>query len=712
MRTQGSYCFKTTQSLQSIALTIICLVIMNFSVVRSSSGQAAEIATRSISSASESTISLAPAPKPSAAMVARYETDSKFENAPANYHIFPAGRAGEFNGVEVLTFNFAGNTTITGIKSTRKDFVIEPGGTCLKGTSYTRGDSCSLLVRFDPQGPGRRLGFLSIAHSASATAASYGLAGNGYAPVISFTPSLISTVPGTISSGVGTISAATSMAVDGGDILYIADTGNILVKEIDSTGTLTTTPLTPIATPASLAVDSFGIIYTANLHGSSTYYFSIYYPWGSQTAYGYTYTGSTCTVSAPCPFATAGMNYLANMSIDAYDDLFFEETTTGAAEMPVASIAGGSGSLNLWHLSDQFSYSSGSPASFAADASGNIYTYYNFSTSTCYLLEEPLYNAEYSPTANRVAGGVKCGFSGDGGLGRGAEISTSVGQIAFDIAGNLYFSDAGNQRVRRIDAATGIIRTIAGNGTAGNGGDNGPATKATLRSPAGLAVDSQGQVYVLSNTAATGTQQSIRKVGTTGDLVFPSTTQGVASATLLVNVANTGNSALSFVRDTLTGANHGDFSIDNNVTSCNFAAGNSLDGGQSCQIGVIFKPTAVGTRTATLNLLDNTVNGANKVNLSGAAVAATKVGFSAPASGQIAPTGFEVSVKVTSSYSTPTGNVNFEVDGKSAASATLVSGTASAVISPLTTGTHHLVAAYSGDKYHAASQASKTLTVQ
>src|SRR6185437_2427765 len=187
----------------------------------------------------------------------------------------------------------------------------------------------------------------------------------------------------------------------------------------------------------------------------STYYFSIFYPWGSQTAYGYAYTSSTCTPSAPCDFSAVGMNYPANMSIDNYDNLFFEEGTGGAAEMPVSSISGGSGTLSLWHLSDQFSYSSGSPGSFAVDANGNLYTKYSFSSTTCYLLEESLYNAEYSPTANRVAGGVGCGFAGDGGQARSALISSTIGQIAFDVAGNLYFADAGNQRVRRIDASTG-----------------------------------------------------------------------------------------------------------------------------------------------------------------------------------------------------------------------------------------------------------------
>ena len=98
------------------------------------------------------------------------------------------------------------------------------------------------------------------------------------------------------------------------------------------------------ATPASLAADSSGFLYSANITGS-TYYFSFYAPWGTQSAYGYTHVAGTCTPSAPCSIASVGMSKPANMSIDPYDNLFFEEGTKGAAEMPVAGLAAGSGGL-------------------------------------------------------------------------------------------------------------------------------------------------------------------------------------------------------------------------------------------------------------------------------------------------------------------------------------------------------------------------------
>lgn len=689
---------------QLYAGTLFCSVLLAFTPTSTS---AFAQQTRSSLEPQQSLISVAPAARPEAESLARRAGDATFQNAPANYHVFAAATVGEDAGVERIALNFAGETRLTRLESKSKDFVIEPGGTCREGNSYSKGDSCTLLVRFDPQGPGHRLGHLEISSSAEAAPMYVGLVGNGYAPVVSFTPAQITTVPSTASGGTGAINGATNMAVDGGDILYIADTGNNKVREIDSSGILTSTPFSPISTPASLAADNYGILYTANTHGS-TYYFSVFYPWGSQTAYGYPYTYSTCTVSAPCALSAVGMSYPANMSIDAYDDLFFEEGSGGAAEMPVSSIAGGSGVLNLWHLSDQFAYSSGSPASFAADPNGNIYTKYNFGSYTCELLEESLYNAEYSPTANRVAGGVGCGFSGDGGQARGAEISSTIGQMAFDAAGNLYFADEGNQRVRRIDYNTGIIRTIAGNGTAGYSGDSGPATAATLSSPTGVAVDSQGQVYILSNVPTAGPTQALRKVGQTGYLNFGSQANSSVSAANTVLVSNTGNSTMTLTDMQINGPNASEFTVDPNTTTCNLTANADLDSGQSCQIGILFSPKVVAARTANLVLVDNTINGTDTVILSGAGVLSTAVlKIASPILGHTYASGssitFTATVTGVTGVPAPTGTVKFGVDGVVQGSpVTLSSGSATITVNGLLAGSHSLTVTYSGDTNYAA----------
>ncbi|MEZ5362984.1 MAG: hypothetical protein R2748_11755 [Bryobacterales bacterium] len=81
-----------------------------------------------------------------------------------------------------------------------------------------------------------------------------------------------------------------------------------------------------------------------------------------------------------------------------------------------------------------------------------------------------------------VAGNGSRGFSGDGGPATSAELDAPRG-LALDATGNLFIADQSNHRIRRVDAATGIITTIAGNGSAEFSGDGGPATSAGLNRP-------------------------------------------------------------------------------------------------------------------------------------------------------------------------------------------------------------------------------------
>ena len=87
------------------------------------------------------------------------------------------------------------------------------------------------------------------------------------------------------------------------------------------------------------------------------------------------------------------------------------------------------------------------------------------------------------------------GFGGDGGPAARAQLNGPF-DVGFDPDGNLYFSDTFNHRIRRVDARTGNIATCAGSGEAGYSGDGGPATQARFNEPYGIAVDKAGNVYV------------------------------------------------------------------------------------------------------------------------------------------------------------------------------------------------------------------------
>jgi sugar lactone lactonase YvrE len=109
-------------------------------------------------------------------------------------------------------------------------------------------------------------------------------------------------------------------------------------------------------------------------------------------------------------------------------------------------------------------------------------------------------------------GGVGTGgFSGDGGPAVSAEFRETFG-LAFSPAGNLYISDAVNQRIRMIDSA-GIVTTVAGTGVFGYNGNGGQATNANLASPYGLTFDPAGNLYI-----ADGYNNRIRKLDTSGIL--------------------------------------------------------------------------------------------------------------------------------------------------------------------------------------------------
>lgn len=108
-----------------------------------------------------------------------------------------------------------------------------------------------------------------------------------------------------------------------------------------------------------------------------------------------------------------------------------------------------------------------------------------------------------------VMGTGKAGFSGDGGPATQAELNVPRG-IAVDEAGNLYIADTGNNRIRKVDAA-GKITTIAGNGTSGDRGDGGSAVAAELNTPRSVAVDRAGNLYIADSSS-----HRIRKVDVGG----------------------------------------------------------------------------------------------------------------------------------------------------------------------------------------------------
>src|ERR1019366_7479005 len=94
-----------------------------------------------------------------------------------------------------------------------------------------------------------------------------------------------------------------------------------------------------------------------------------------------------------------------------------------------------------------------------------------------------------------VAGNGTVTSAGDGGAATSTSLMDPFGG-AVDTSGNIYIADAGSHLIRKVTAGTGIISTVGGNGMAGYSGDGGAATSASLNAPTGVALDAAGDIYI------------------------------------------------------------------------------------------------------------------------------------------------------------------------------------------------------------------------
>jgi sugar lactone lactonase YvrE len=146
-------------------------------------------------------------------------------------------------------------------------------------------------------------------------------------------------------------------------------------------------------------------------------------------------------------------------------------TVAGGAPIPNAPSAG--------------SASIGNPGAMASDLAGNIY----------FVSDDCVFRVDTTGGLTRMAGTSQIGFSGDGGSALQAQLNNPLG-LAVDSNNNIYIADTGNSRIRKVVIGTGVITTIAGLPTAGYSGNNGQASGAALNAPQGLAVDTAGNLYI------------------------------------------------------------------------------------------------------------------------------------------------------------------------------------------------------------------------
>ena len=285
-----------------------------------------------------------------------------------------------------------------------------------------------------------------------------------------------------------------ALASDG--TMYIADSGNGLVRRVQPDGSIDTIAGgvggTMLAWPAAVALSpDEHTLYIADQYGDTVFALDLTGPMdqvlsvlAGSGSFGFAGDGGHATqaqLASPAGLAVAtnGDVYIA----DQFNDrIRVVDHNTG----DISTYAGtGTPGYNGDGM-DRLATNLNGPTGLAFDGNGNLFIADRFNNRVRVVvagLGEIL----------TAAGTGNFGFSGDGGPAKLAELNFPQG-VALDAFGRLYISDTENSRVRMVNDQ-GTIRTIAGNGNFGHSGDGGEAKDALLNYPAGIAVDETGSIY-------------------------------------------------------------------------------------------------------------------------------------------------------------------------------------------------------------------------
>jgi trimeric autotransporter adhesin len=358
----------------------------------------------------------------------------------------------------------------------------------------------------------------------------------------------ISTVAGNGTQGFGggdngpatsaQLSIPRGVAVDSAGSLYIADSQDNRIRKV-SGGVITTVAgnggwgftgdnypatSTELNSPSGVAVDSAGNLYIADtsnfrIRKVSNGMITTVAGNGTQGSSGDNGPATSAQLYDPCGVAVdaAGNLYIADGSNNRIRKVSNGMITTVAGN-GTQGFSGDNGPPTSAQLAG--------PVGVAVDAAGNLYIA-DTNNNTIRKVSNGVITT--------VAGSGGSGFRGDNGPATSAQLYGPCG-VAVDSAGNLYVADSNNNRIRKV--SNGVITTVAGNGTQGFSGDNGPATSAELAGPVSVAVDPGSDVYI-----ADAFNNRIRVLTPAGPCTYsvsPTTLQAVAAGgSLTVSIQTT-----------------------------------------------------------------------------------------------------------------------------------------------------------------------------
>ncbi|MGP8214166.1 MAG: T9SS type A sorting domain-containing protein [Bacteroidia bacterium] len=294
---------------------------------------------------------------------------------------------------------------------------------------------------------------------------------------------------------------AAGVALDASGNLYIADQGNNRIRKVNKSGVITTVAgngtggysgdggqatAAELFTPFQVAVDAKGNLYIADNQNSRVRMVSstgIITTIAGTGDFGYSGDGGPATAAEVNGPEGIGVDASGNVYVvdNANERIRIINTSgiiTTIAGNGTGSYSGDGGQATAAEIYE--------PTGVSIDANGNLYI--------ADSQNNRIRKVNTSGVISTVAGNGVSGFGGDGGQATAAELSVAFG-IAVDANGNFYIGDAQNARIRMVNSS-GVISTIAGDGTLGYSGDGGPATAAELLTPEQVAIDALGDIYV------------------------------------------------------------------------------------------------------------------------------------------------------------------------------------------------------------------------
>ncbi|MSX20889.1 MAG: hypothetical protein F2795_01105 [Actinobacteria bacterium] len=296
-----------------------------------------------------------------------------------------------------------------------------------------------------------------------------------------------------------------ALALDADGNLYIADFATHRIRKVDhTTGFITTVAgngtygdggdgdlaiNAQLRDPADVAVDTAGNLYIADNGNHRIRKVD------HTTGFISTIAGTgTAGYSGDSGLAiNAELHYPTSVSLDAAGNIYLADVSNNvvrkitAATGYITTVAGNGTGGYSGDSGVATSAQMNSPQEAIVDTDGNLY----IADSSNNRIRKVDHTTGYITT---IAGNGTAGYSGDGDPATDAQINYP-GLMALDADGNLFFADYSNHRIRKVDK-TGIITTVAGNGTAGSDGDAGAATAAQLNNPWGIEFNTTGDLFI------------------------------------------------------------------------------------------------------------------------------------------------------------------------------------------------------------------------